>query len=353
MTTDVHFREQRLRKQAELQSLYRDLTNLRKGAEASYIEASVAIPGQLVDQINELRREIATVEDELLTLNDKSIETPGHQFYRQAFEAELAADFKKALKLYKKASRYAYPDASAAARSVRYLAKTSKSKSAVGTVWTPAQANQTRNRLLIGLTILLILVLIAAFALNDFSSSPSQETVAVGSTTIATPTPPVVILIVPDTATPLPTNTPTDTPVPTSTNTPRPTPTAEPISPSPTPVPTLRPAPKVLEPKDGLVWKDGAIVFEFEKQDLDYDELYCLNTLRGFDKTNTENWSYPPLGSKKPHIPIEAHVFRIAKIQDIRCIVWSAAIGKGNCQNIISKSTEERVIGLPRPCEFK
>jgi hypothetical protein len=87
--------------------------------------------------------------------------------------------------------------------------------------------------------------------------------------------------------------------------------------------------------------------------DLAYDELYCLNTLRGYDQTLTENWSFPPTGSKKRSIVIEANVFRVAKAQEIECIVWSAAIGKETCENIISQSTEERVIGLPRPCDFK
>lgn len=101
------------------------------------------------------------------------------------------------------------------------------------------------------------------------------------------------------------------------------------------------------------MWNDGAIVFEFEDLNLADDELYCLNTLRGYDITNTENWSYPPAGNSEPYIPIQAHVFRIAKAQDIRCIVWSAAIGQGSCENIISENTVERVIGLPRPCDFK
>jgi hypothetical protein len=109
----------------------------------------------------------------------------------------------------------------------------------------------------------------------------------------------------------------------------------------------------VLEPKNGLVWLDGTIVFEFAQMDLAYGELYCLNTLRGFDKTLTENWSFPATGSKKPSIPIEANVFRVAKVQGMQCIIWSAAIGKESCDNIISQSSEERVIGLPRPCDFK
>jgi len=50
MATDVHAREQRLRKQAELQSLFLNLANLRK-QEATYIEASAGLPEFLVRQI--------------------------------------------------------------------------------------------------------------------------------------------------------------------------------------------------------------------------------------------------------------------------------------------------------------
>ena len=177
---------------------------------------------------------------------------------------------------------------------------------------------------------------------------------AVQITVTATFTPPAVILIVPETLTPTPTEVPTSTPTVPPTSPPPATPTQA-IAPTstPSPMPTLRPAPRVLEPKNGLVWLDGTIVFEFAQMDLAYDELYCLNTLRGFDKTLTENWSFPATGSKKPSISIEANVFRVAKVQGMQCIVWSAAIGKENCDNIISQSSEERVIGLPRPCEFK
>jgi hypothetical protein len=175
--------------------------------------------------------------------------------------------------------------------------------------------------------------------------------VAEDSVIASTATPSTFILIVPDTATPLLTHTPTETLAPTVTDTPRPAPTeAETPTLTPVPSPMLRAAPRILEPKDGLVWGDGAVVFEFAKQDLAYDELYCLNTLKGYDKTNTENWSFPSVSSKVPSIPIEANVFRVAKVQGIRCIIWSASIGKGSCENIASESTEERTIGLPR-CE--
>ena len=68
------------------------------------------------------------------------------------------------------------------------------------------------------------------------------------------------------------------------------------------PPPTVTPtelaekiAPLVIGPKDGLVWGDGAIVFEFEDMNIPEDELYCLNTrCSGYDNTLTENWSHPP-----------------------------------------------------------
>ncbi|HEX9923539.1 MAG TPA: hypothetical protein VGD99_12855 [Anaerolineae bacterium] len=353
MTTDVHVREQRLRKQAELQSLYSNLANLRDTAEASYIQASAAIPERLINQINDVRREIALVEHQLLVLQDETVQTPGHEFYQQAFQAELAQNFDEALTLYKKAARYSYLDAHPAARSLRYLIKTSRSKSATPNVWVSLPAGKSRNRLLIGLASLLILALIVAFAVNSFSTQP-RNVVSAEPAATTTPTPPVIIMIIPDTATPTAIPTATDTPIPAATIAPLPistpefTPTASPI-----PVPTLRAAPRVLEPKNGLVWGGGAVVFEFERLDLGFDELYCLNTLRGYDKTNTENWSFPPVGSKEPGIPIEEHVFRIAKVQGMRCIVWSAAIGKESCQNIISQTTDERVIGMPQPCSFK
>lgn len=356
MATDVHTREQRLRKQAELQSLYLNLANLRK-QEASYIEASAGMPDLLVNQINELRQEINGVENELLGLNDDSIQSPARQFYREAVEAELAGDTEKAIKLYKNASHYNHPDAGAAIRSVRYARKMVKNRAgSSGKTWTPADAaSQTRNRFLIGLAGLLILVLVAIFFLSGRLFAPPPETVSAEPS--ATTTPPAVILIVPATATLLPTPLPpsaTSTPVPTATPTSADTPTPKALpTDTPTPAPTLRPAPRIIGPTNNLVWLDGAVVFEFEELDLAFDELYCVNTLRGFDKTNTENWSFPATGSKKPAVPIEANVIRVAKAQDMRCIVWSGSIGKGSCDNIISYSTEERVIGLPQPCNFK
>ncbi|MFC1975821.1 hypothetical protein ACFLXQ_05445, partial [Chloroflexota bacterium] len=91
---------------------------------------------------------------------------------------------------------------------------------------------------------------------------------------------------------------------------------------------------------------------EFEDLDLPYNELYCLNSMRGYDETNTENWSHPAIGSKRPSIPIYASVFRIAKIQGIQCVIWSASIGVDSCDNIVSESTTERMIGLPQACDF-
>lgn len=356
MAIDVHAREQRLRKQAELQSLYLNLANLRK-QEASYIEASAGMPDLLIHQINELRQEINGVENELLGLNDETIQVPARQFYREAVEAELAGDTEKAIKLYKNAAHYNHPDAGAAIRSVRYARKLVKNRAgSSGKTWTPSDsASQTRNRVLIGLAGLLILVLVAIFLISGRLFSPPPE--AVSAEPSPTPTPPAVILIVPATATPLPTPptpTVTATPVPTATPPPPDTPTSEALpTETPTPTPTLRPAPRIIGPTNNLVWLDGAVVFEFEELDLAFDELYCLNTLRGFDQTNTENWSFPATGNKKPAIPIEANVIRVAKAQDMRCIVWSGSIGKGSCDNIISYSTEERVIGLPQPCNFK
>jgi hypothetical protein len=100
------------------------------------------------------------------------------------------------------------------------------------------------------------------------------------------------------------------------------------------------------------VWGDGSIVFEFVDVKLADDELYCLNRMKGYDITNTENWSHEPRGNNLPSIAIEPNVFRVAKAQGMRCILWSAALGKATCENIISENTEERVIALPGPCNF-
>lgn len=349
MSSDVNNREQRLRKQAELQSLHLNLATLRK-QEGSYISASAAVPERLSNQIKEARYEIQNVEDELLALRPNSLTISGREAYWKAFEAELAGDFERALKLYKTATRY--PDADKAAQSVRHDVKISKGKPAE--IWTTVTVNQeTRKYVAIGLATLLVLLMVGAVSYFSPLFSQPPEAIAVEPTPSATPTSVTIIQIVPDTATPLPTYTPiptpTETPTETPTNVPLPPPTVIPTE-TPTSTPTLRAAPKIIGPRDGLVWQDGAIVFEFERDNLAFDELYCLNEMKGFDKTNTENWSFPRIGNKIPSIAVEAHVFRIAKVQDIVCITWAASIGKESCDNIISESTELRVIGIPGPC---
>jgi len=352
MAADIHSREQRLRKRAELQSLYGNLASLRE-REASYIAASAVIPELLLNQINEQRQQIEQLENELLALDDETIQKPARQSYREAFEAEQSNELEKAQKLYKNAARSAHPDAEAALRSIRYQLRTSRNRVSTASQLGALTAKPpSKNRFWIGLILILILLLGAIVTGYRFWFTASPEANAVKPTSTTTPTPPSVILIVPDT----PTSVPTETSTATSTFTPSPSPTpaeSATATPSPPLESTLRPAPQILEPKDGLVWSDGAIVFEFKKLDLAYDELYCLNTMRGYDKTLTENWSFPPVGNKIPAIPIESNVFRVAKLQGMECIVWSAAIGKGSCDNLISQSTEERVIGLPQPCNIK
>ena len=342
MSTDVYTREQRLRKQAELPSLYTNLASLRTRGEASYIEASAAIPERLFNQINELRQAIVRVERELVTLGDESVATRGHEFYREAFDAELAGDLSKAMDLYKSAARYGHPDANAALRSLRYTAR--KTGGGLPGGW-------LGNGFWPGLVVLSVVAIMAVMVLSNRFTAPPSTVGAIEPTATATSS--VVIVIIPDTATPTPTQTPTFIPTPKPSNTPLPTPTEIPSTATPTAIPTLRSAPKIIGPKDDLVWKDGTVVFEFEDFRLAYNELYCLNTMRGYDKTNTENWSYPPIGNKKPFIAIEANVFRVAQQQGIRCIVWSAAIGVDSCTNIISENTIERGIGLPQGCEFR
>jgi len=351
---NITSREQRLRKQAELQSLYTTLANLR-AREASYMEASAGLPDVLVSQIDETRQEIGQLEEELAILTGQDSEAQARQLYRQAFEAEQAGEFSEAIKLYKSAGRHGHADAGAAGRSARYREKWAKRKSAV-TMWLPASGHRSKNRLWIGLAIILLLGAVAAvLALSGRPPAEPRQVMAVAPT--ATPLPsPTAQVVFTDTPTPVLTNTPTRTPLPTnpppqsdsaSEEEPTETPTPE-----PSPAPTLMPAPKIIEPKNGLVWGDGAIVFEFEELNLAYDELYCVNTMRGYNINLAENWSHPPRGNKEPYIPVEPNVFRVARAQGVACIVWSAAIGKGSCDTIISQSTEERIIGLPRPCDF-
>jgi hypothetical protein len=355
MTINVHVREQRLRKQAELQSLHIDLASLRK-QEATYI--LVAVPEMLVNQINDVRREIQRVENELVDLNvdSYSLQSPARQFYWDAFEAELANDMERAIKQYRNASRHTYPDAEMAARSVRHAIKISREKPSE--IWLPAPVNASKKQFIVGFVLLLVMLLVALFFVSSrLFGQPESVSAVEPATATVTPTNITVIQIVPDTATPMPTHTPTSTPTitPTPTDTPLPIPVQFDATDTPTPTSTptriLRGPPKIVGPKDGMVWKDGAVVFEFEDANLADDELYCLTDLKGFDKNDTENWSYPRTGNEKPFIPIDAHVFRIAKVQDISCITWAANIGKGSCDNIISKNTEVRVIGMPRPCD--
>ena len=344
--TDEYSREQRLRKQAEIQSLYTNLTNLRE-REASYIQFSTAIPEQVSKQIAETRQKIQATENELVILGDQTFDTSAREFYRVGFEAEAAGDFDEALKQYKNAARHDHPDANAALRSLRYRMKTGKLKAGTGV--SPWAGRPSRTLFWLGAAGIIIIVLIALFVLGRGFGTETPSAAAVEFTTTPTPT---EVIIIPSTATSTPTSTSTHTPTPTPTNTLEPTPTEIPVTDTPTPAPTLKPAPKIVGPKNGLVWKDGAVVFEFEDANLFFNELYCLNSMKGYDETDTENWSHPAIGRKQPSIPIEASVFRIAKTQGIECITWSASIGVDSCDNIVSKSTPIQVIGLPRVCKI-
>lgn len=328
-------RQQRLRIEAELQSLTTELQHQRQ-REAEHFKSVSGAPQFTKDKIRDLRRRIIQLEDALQP-DEKS---PAQQWYQEGFAAELRGDTKKAIRLYKQAARKKHPDADAALRSMRRNAGVAK----IG--W------------LIGLGILLaIIVIIAAFIIWRLSAAPpatpiadeitSTPVVAAPTTKIATRTP---------TAPP-----PTNTPRPTASNTPAPpaptdTPSiiaAETASPkaTPTATPVLQPAPKIIGPPDNLVWQGGTIVFEFEAMGLNSDGLYCLDTLRGFDSTGTENWSYPPRASKTPAIAVDANAFSVAKTQGIQCVTWQAYIGQTSCQTRTSKLSPRRVIGLPDPCD--
>jgi hypothetical protein len=354
-------REQRIRKQAELQSLYSTLSNLR-GREVSYMEASARIPRLVHTQIDGVRQKMVSLEDELAgSTEEDPAEAKGRRFYAQAFEAERTGELEKALGIYKKASRYGHSDAAQAIRSIRYQIKRGKTKTAE--IWLPSGRQQHGNRLLWLFVVALLAIVLVIFWLNWPAGIQPQNTLVVVDATPTRGTPTMVVqLVIPDTPTPLPTPTATMTPPPTPL--PTPTPTEIQTQPAalilpeatatqiPTPVPTLKPAPRLIGPRDGLVWLDGAVVFEFEAQDLAFDELYCITSMRGYDINNAENWSYQPTGNKNPAIALEANVFRVAKIQGMQCVVWSAGIGKGSCENIVSQTTVPRVIGLPRPCDF-
>ncbi|MCG3206841.1 MAG: hypothetical protein FOGNACKC_00440 [Anaerolineae bacterium] len=359
MAADQLTREQRLRLQAELQSLYGTLANLRE-RETSYMSATATVPMMFGNQVDDVRRQIADREHQLYAGETATTpEARGRQIYSEAFNAEQAGELTRAIKLYKSASRYSHPDAYPALRSARYRQKAARATDTPP--WAAAAGRgQTRNRIVMALAVMVILLAIIAFVVIGLNVGSSQ-TVAAEVTVTATLVQTVVQFVVPDTPTPLPTSTATPTLLPTFTSSPpQPTATTQPQPPTDTPTPaatrtpapTLRPAPKIIGPRDGLVWLDGAVVFEFEPQDLAYDELYCLNTMRGYDYTATENWSYDPVGSKQPRIVVDANVFRVAQVQGMQCVKWSLSIGKGSCENQVSRPTVDRVIGLPRPCDF-
>ena len=358
MTTGVNSREQRLRKQAELQSLTGTLANLRE-QEESYITAQALIPGRLTEQITKIRQQIGSVEHELIGLDDESIDTPGWRLYQEGLAAEQQNDFTQAIKLYRRAARYAYSDANAAVRSLRYHIRVTSNKSdSAHPAWSAATA-PSKSRFSIGvIATLLIFVLVVTLILNSYLSQPVEQ-IAVLETAVTlalTPTFLPATILVPNTATAISTPTAT-TQSPTATTAPPAPATTEVEAPPPsvstaTATTPLKAAPAVIGPKNDLVWGDGAIVFEFENLSLPDNELYCLDTLRGYDATLTENWSFPPIGSKTPRIPIEANVFRIAKLQDIQCVVWSAYIGQESCEKMVSELSEARIIGLPRPCNL-
>lgn len=354
-------REQRIRLESERLQLYNTLTNLRD-RERTYIDAGAAIPKLSTHQTDDIRRRIDSVENTLLAAQTgDSPDILAHRYYKQAFDAELAGDTDTAIKLYKKAARYEHKDAEPAIRSLRHRQKQLQAEAETAQTVFPAAPWPTRRRWLVSLAVvLLVCVPLTILATNplSFFNSQTAATSNVTITPLRTPTSVLVQLITPILPPLLPTFTatavppPTDTPAPVATfslPTPTPTPTDTPEA---TPTAPLRPPPRMIGPRDNLVWNDGAIVFEFEPLNLADDELYCLDTLRGYDGTNTENWSYPSTGSKKPFIAIQANVLAIAKAQGMQCIVWSAGIGEGTCTNITSELTPKRIIGLPRPCIF-
>ncbi len=328
-------REHRLRIQAELQNLITELQHQRQ-REAEHLKSVSGVPQFTKDKIHELRRRIIQLEDELQA-DEKS---PAQRWYREGFAAELRGDAKKAIKLYKQAARKKYPDADAALRSMRYNARANKAG------W------------LIGLGILAAIAIAAFIFWRLFA--PTSETPVAGEITFT----PVAVLPTAKIATRTPTSPPpTNTPRPTASSTPAPiaptpappliaTEVVQPVA-TPTETPTLQPAPKLIGPPDNLVWQGGAVVFEFEAMDLNNGELYCLDALRGFDRSGAENWSYPPRASKTPAIPVDANVFSVAKTQGMQCVTWQAYIGQTTCQTRTSNLTTRRVIGLPDPCPEK
>lgn len=329
----------RLRVQAELQSLYTQLSNLRE-READYFQTVSGVPAWLVSKINETRRNIFRLEDELHTLDPRLAETAAKRLYREAYDAETVEDWKNAERLYRQAERHHHPDAESARHSLKHRQNAG----------TPARQS-VAGWLIFGAIVVVALVLI--YINNTQPGQPAQTPVA----SLVTATPLALAPIVP-TATP--TLLPTYTPKPASspavvTSTPATSAEAVTPTPSPTPSPTpvlLRQAPKMIGPQNNLVWQGGAIVFYFEDLNLAPNELYCLDTLRGYDKTLTENWSKAPVGSKAPTIPVEANVFVVAKSEGMQCVTWSAYIGHETCDTPISQKTGTQIIGLPDPCRF-
>jgi anti-sigma-K factor RskA len=354
-------REQRIRKQAELQRLYTTLNNLRE-RETSYIDTSARTPLLFNNQVDDVRQQIIALEQELAVGSQAdAAESKGRALYAEGFAAELSAELDKAVGLYKKAARYSHPDATPAVRSVRYKIKRGRTRTTE--IYLPSGTRSKRSRWLVWLAMLMVAIVLFVVLWLNF---PAQETTQPVVTALETEISPTVVvqLVVPNTPTPRATSTfravlatatqtpapPTPTPAAATVEAP---PTAPPTATDvPTSVPTLGPPPGLIDPKDGLVWLDGAVVFEFKRQELAFDEQYCITSIRGYDINGAENWSYQSVGSKSPSIVIEAHVFRVAKVQGMQCVTWSAGIGKGSCENIVSQTTPPRIIGLPRPCDF-
>jgi hypothetical protein len=219
MAAGVYAREQRLRKQAELQSLKTNLVNLRE-QEESYVNAQAVIPVRLTEQITKIRQEIEAVEDELVTLGDETIESPAQRFYREAFAAELAQEFDKALKLYKNAARQGHVEANTAIRSLRYLLRTSKNKDASLTMaWASIARTRPKTRFPLAVIIFLIIfILILTLFLSNYLSPPTtEEVIAIASTVTATLSAGPATFVLPATPTTIPTpipatSTPTSTP---------------------------------------------------------------------------------------------------------------------------------------------
>lgn len=327
----------RLRVQAELQSLYTQLSNLRE-READYFQTVSGVPAWLLSKIDETRRNIFRLEDELQTLDPRLAETTAKRLYREAYDAEIVENWKNAEQLYRQSERHHHPDAESARHSLRQR----------------QNAGAPVSQSMVGWLIFLAIgiVILALIYVNNAQVNQPPETPV---TSLVTAT---LLPLAPIVATATPTLLPTYTPKPTSLPVVTISAPAQPIStptpfltPSPTPV-LLRQAPKMIGPQNNLVWQGGAIVFYFEDLDLAPNELYCLDTLRGYDKTLTENWSKAPVGSKAPTIPVEANVFVIAQSKGMQCVTWSAYIGQETCDAPVSQKTGVQIIGLPDPCRF-